>query len=73
MLIHNITVQQAARLMNKAEQFVRIGLQRSLLPIGVAVKNTSGSRYSYHISAKKFMEYTGITMEEIVADHEAHI
>ena len=72
MQVHNITVQQAARLMNKAEQFIRIGLQRNLLPIGVAVKHTPKSRYSYHISAKKFMEYTGITMEEIVADYQAH-
>lgn len=73
MQIHNLKVSQAARLMGKGEQFVRIGLQRNLLPIGTCFKQTSKSNYSYHISAKKFMEYTGITMEEIVADYQEHI
>ena len=73
MQIHNLTIRQAARLMCKAEQFVRIGMQRGLLPIGVAYKRTPKSNYSYHISTKKFMEYTGITMEEIVADYQEHI
>lgn len=28
----NLTIKQVARLMNKSEQFVRIGLQRNILP-----------------------------------------
>lgn len=58
---NNLSVAEAARLMNKSQQFVRIGLQRNLLPFGVAIKN--GSKYNYYISAKKFMEYTGIAIE----------
>jgi len=59
----NLTVKDAARLMNKTEQFVRIGLQRGLLPIGVAIKNPGG-KYSYHISPKLFEEYTGIKLPD---------
>ncbi|MCI8346585.1 MAG: hypothetical protein HFJ12_01375 [Bacilli bacterium] len=57
----NITVKEAARLMGKTEQFVRIGLQRNLLPIGTAIKNPGG-KYSYNISPKLFEEYTGIKL-----------
>ena len=52
--------------MGKSEQFVRIGLQRKLLPFGTAVK-VSESRYSYHISAAQFCDYMGLTPEELIA------
>lgn len=57
----NLTVKEAARLMGKTEQFVRIGLQRNLLPIGNAVLN-SGGKYSYYISPELFEKYTGIRL-----------
>ena len=69
-LIRNIKVSQAARLLGKSEQFVRIGLQRNLLPFGVAIKNKYA--YSYHISPAKFLEYTGLTMDDIKADLKEH-
>jgi hypothetical protein len=53
----NIKVSEVAKLMGKSEQFVRIGLQRGLLPIGTAIKN--GSKYSYYISPKLLEEYIG--------------
>ena len=53
----NIPVSQAARLLGKSEQFVRIGLQRGFLNFGSAVKN--GSKYSYHISPYKLFNYIG--------------
>ena len=52
-----ISVKDAARLMGKSEQFVRIGLQRGLLPIGQAIKMSS--MYTYYISPKLFYEFTG--------------
>ena len=55
-----LTVSKAAKLMNKSEQFVRIGLQRNLLPFGVAIKTSS--KFTYYISSKKFSEYTGIAL-----------
>lgn len=58
-----ITVKQAARLMDKSEMFVRIGLQRGILPIGTAIK-LNGKHYTYYISPKLFKDYTGIDPSE---------
>ena len=52
-----ITVKDAAAILGKGEQFVRIGLQRNLLPIGTAVKMSS--QWTYHISPKLMEEYVG--------------
>lgn len=57
-----MTIKEAARLLNKSEQFVRLGLQRGILPFGVAVKMSS--RYCYHISRQKVYEYLGIKETE---------
>lgn len=51
-------VTEAAKIMGKDPQFVRIGLQRGLLPFGWAIKISPG-RYSYFISEKLFSEYVG--------------
>ncbi len=59
----NLTVKEAAKLMGKTEQFVRIGLQRELLPIGNAVLNPGG-KYSYYISPELFEKYTGIKVQK---------
>lgn len=53
-----ITVQEAAKITRKSNQFVRMGLQQKTLPFGAAVKMSSG-RYSYYISPKKFYEFVG--------------
>ncbi|WKY44188.1 hypothetical protein Q5O14_16415 [Eubacteriaceae bacterium ES2] len=54
----NVSVKEAAQLLGKSEQFIRIGLQRGILPIGVAIKvNENNRRYNYHISRKKLNEY----------------
>lgn len=55
----NMTVKEAAQLMGVSEQFIRIGLQRNILPFGWAIKLT-GNKYTYYISPKKFEECTGI-------------
>lgn len=61
--MQEISVKKAAQLMGKSEQFVRIGLQRGLLPIGQAIKMSS--MYTYYISPKLFYEYTGKKVGEI--------
>lgn len=53
----SISVKEAAELMGKSQQFVRIGLQRGLLPFGTAVKMST--KWTYYISPKKFIEYVG--------------
>ena len=56
----NLKVEEAAKLMKKSPQFVRIGLQRGILPFGTAIKRNG--RYSYYISPEKFQEFTGIVL-----------
>lgn len=57
-----MTVQEASALMGKSQSFIRIGLQRNILPFGYAVK-TGKDRYSYFISREKFTQATGIKCE----------
>lgn len=65
-MLMKITPQLAALVMRKDGQFVRIGLQRGFLPFGAAKRMpTSKKKYSYYISPKKFMEFTGTTASEI--------
>lgn len=52
-----MTVREAAKLLGKSQQFVRIGLQRGILPFGHAVKMSS--KWCYHISEHKLNEYLG--------------
>lgn len=66
-----ISPDDAARVIGKSDQFVRIGLQRGLLkthgePIGVAVKLVPpGKRYTYYINPKLLAEFAGITLDEL--------
>lgn len=52
-----VKVSEAAALMGVSAQFVRVGLQRGLLPIGTAVKLSS--KWTYYISGKLLAEYIG--------------
>ena len=56
--IGNLKIKDVAKAMGKSEMFVRIGLQRGLLPFGTAIKTSS--RYTYYISPSKFYKYIGI-------------
>ena len=60
----SISVKEAAARLGKSEQFVRIGLQQGILPIGTAVKMSS--RWTYHISPKKLEEYAGSWDKEVM-------
>ncbi len=57
--MNRLTVAEAARRLGVSQQFVRIGLQRGILPFGYAVKMSD--RYTYHISRKKLNEYESTT------------
>ncbi len=58
-----IDVRTAAKLMGVTPQYVRVGMQRGFLPIGIVSKaNESDTRYTYYINPKKFEEITGITL-----------
>lgn len=59
---NKMSVKEASSLLGKSPEFVRVGLQRGLLPFGTAVKISS--RWSYHISPKLFYEYINGKKEE---------
>jgi len=54
---YKLSIKGVAKRIGKSEQFVRIGLQRGVLPIGTAVQLSS--KYTYHISPKLLKEYLG--------------
>ena len=54
----SLKIKDVAKAMGKSEMFVRIGLQRGLLPFGTAIKTSS--KYTYYISPNKFYKYIGI-------------
>lgn len=53
-----MTVAEAASIMGVSKDYIRVGLQRGLLPFGTAVKMSN--RYTYYISAKKLFKYLGV-------------
>jgi len=53
----NISVKETAQVLGKSQQFVRVALQKQVLPIGTAVKISR--RWTYHISRKLLEEYIG--------------
>ena len=70
----NIPVKTVAKLMGKDQQFIRQGIIRGILPIGVAFKKTivdlkwgqekESSQYDFYISPRLLWEYTGIIYNE---------
>ncbi|MBL4932290.1 hypothetical protein [Clostridium paridis] len=55
----NISIKKASEVMGKSQQFIRVGLQKGLLPFGTAVKLSS--MWTYYISPKLFYDYVGIS------------
>lgn len=55
--LRNVSVAEAAKILGKGEEFVRVALQRGVVPFGFAVRNKT--KWSYHISPKKLNEYIG--------------
>ena len=59
-LQNNMTIAEASKLMGVSRQFIRVGLQKGILPFGYAVQ-VSADRFTYFISRQKFLEHTGIS------------
>lgn len=53
--MRRVTVAEAAERLGVSQQFIRIGLQKKILPFGIAVKMSN--RFTYHISRKLLEEY----------------
>lgn len=53
-----ITIKEAANLMHKSPQFIRVGLQTGKLPFGSAVKVSK--RWNYIIYPDLFYKFIGV-------------
>lgn len=60
-----VTTHDAARILEKSEQFIRIGLQRQLLPFGFAMKRSGASKFDYFINPAQFAAYCGVTLADL--------
>lgn len=54
-----ITVADVAERLGKSPQYIRVCLQKGLLPFGTACKMPHSSTWSYVIFPQKFKEYVG--------------
>lgn len=52
-----LTIKEAAKILGKPEQTIRLGLQQGVLPFGAAILNEK--QYSYIIFRKKLEDYVG--------------
>lgn len=57
-----ITTVEAAAIINASPQYVRVAMQRGVLPIGTAVKMSS--IWTYNISPKLLEDYSGKNIEK---------
>lgn len=57
--LKNVPIEQAAKMLGKSKQFVRVALQKGIAPFGFAVK-LSGNKFSYHISPKNLPNMWGV-------------
>ena len=58
-----MSVENAAKIIRKNPQNVRLGLQQGAFPFGVAIQKPNG-RWTYNIIASKVYEYAGIKQLE---------
>lgn len=58
-----ISIKKAAAVMGCTEQFIRIGMQRNQIDIGMAVKTSS--RWTYLIVPDKLAAAMGISIEDL--------
>lgn len=52
-------MNDVAKALNKSPQYIRICLQKGLLPFGAAAKMPGSGQWSYVIFKRKFEEYVG--------------
>lgn len=56
-----VKVSEAAKILGVSNEYIRIGMQKGLLPIGTAVKMSSV--WTYHISPKLLADYSGADVD----------
>lgn len=59
-----VKVKEAADILGTSQEYIRLGLQKGVLPIGTAVKMSSV--WTYHISPKLLEDYSGVDVEKTI-------
>lgn len=59
-----VKVKEAADILGTSQEYIRLGLQKGVLPIGSAVKMSSV--WTYHISPKLLEAYSGVDVEKTI-------
>ena len=67
---NSMTVAEVATIMNKTPSFVRIGIQRGILPFGTAQIMPRSNKYTYYISPVLFFQYIGRPLPEKYKEKE---
>ena len=66
-MTNKILPETFAKIINHSATWVRVSMQRGLLPIGVAMKvNQQSKRWSYDIRPNLAANYLGISVEELL-------
>lgn len=60
---NTLTIKETTKLLNKNDQYVRLGLQQNRFSFGSAVQKKTG-HWSYHIVKSKVCEYLGMSIKE---------
>ncbi len=60
-----VKITDAARILERPEQFVRVGIQRGLFPFGFATRGEWSKKYTYFINPADFATYCGMTLNEL--------
>jgi hypothetical protein len=55
----NVPIAEVARILRKDSQYIRQGIIKGYLPIGVAVKNDGSSQYDFYVSPMLLWKFTG--------------
>jgi hypothetical protein len=54
----NVSIKEAAEMLNVSQQFLRVALQQNKFDFGTAIKmNDSSSKYTYYISRQQLLKY----------------
>ena len=60
-----ITVHEAADMLERSPEFIRIALQQKALPIGIAIRMHGSTRYTYYINPPDLAKYMNISLKEL--------
>lgn len=64
----NVPIMEIAKATRKNPQFIRVGIQRGILPFGIAMKNEGSSEYTYYVSDKELFLAIGYFNDKAAID-----